>query len=665
MNEVFDCAGRARGQTEQLDAAEADGSQPATNSRINRKNRLALLAKPFHTCILPSPRIHNDSAAWRIDMVDFEMTEPQLECPTSGPMLRALIHDFRLVGEGAPRSASSLVGSAESERNERRYLEGNSVVPDDVRQRVSAKVATALIEAGLAADLRLPPGSSFTSTNEVLTAAVSNWVATWDAVYHQCSVGWPYIPRSLGMFVLGREIIIDLVLRIAAVLNHSKDSSIDLTIHAAHDAAGASIINAAIGRDVSYTVLAKAADVDPRTAQRWLNESLAPEDHNLCQLADSFAGPERTREQKAILRHLRLQYGVLRVAKRLESLCGVRWSRELTQGFERFLKCAVQVTKEICASPHGFDSTADDIQLEQIELLTVGSSSVLAPAVLTLWLSREHPAIWAYEFHLASSMTLKKRLERCFQTIGDWPQFWTNSLPENDVLRFSPAQFQNRLESTALVSLCPPLREMFERVSPAHPDIGMPRDLEQMIHQAISCQNEGRPEESLPLWRKVLQRAHDNADYHCYYGIALRDAGERQDALETLRRAADLDPSSDRPHIEIARTYFQQGLPDLALHHLESQPAELLERSAELLWVMAELYFVEKQYHEAFATAKRSLELDPEHADAHDLAARCLVRMPQTRENRERAARHAKKAASSHRDGGLIEWQNTKRRRSS
>lgn len=601
-------------------------------------------------------------------MAVFEMTEPQLTCPTSGPMLRAMVHAFRLSREDAEKGTSSLVGSAESERNERRYFEGEVVVSDELRHRVAGRVASALIETGLVGGLRIAAPSAFSTAQDVLTSAVFGWLTTWDAVYHQCSVGWPYAPRSLGAFVLGREVVIDLVLRIAALL-HLTDGTqpSDLAVYAAMENAGAGILQAAMrdaGREMAYIELAEAAVVDRRTAQRWLNESLAPEDHNLRQLAHVLAGNDEKAE-RGILNRLRVQYGALRVAQLLETLCGARWTRELFQGFERLLRCAVESNEEVRADPRAFDSTADGLDLAQVELLTKGSTSVVAPAVMALWLQRQHPAIWAYELHLASAMSLKQRLERCFQTIGNWPQFWKNGLPANAVLGFSAAQYQTRLESTALATLCPPLREMFEQQPPAHPDVGVPRELEQLIHRAVTCQTEGRAEESLPLWTEVLRQVPANADFACYYGIALRSAGRRQEALEAMRRAAELDPASERPHIEIARTYLDQGLPDLALHHLEAVPADMRGRSAEMLWVMGELLFHEERYGDALVVIEQSIALDSENADAHDLAARALLRMPHCRENRERAAEHAKKAGASQRRGGLTEWRNTKRHKPS
>lgn len=596
-------------------------------------------------------------------MTAIEMNEPELDCPTSGPMLRALIHAFQLSREGAPGADVPLVGSATEERNDRRYLDGRTVVPDDVRQRIAAKVATALTGMGLADNLRLPPQSGYTSVEGAITAAVSNWTKTWDKICHQCSVGWPYIPRSLGTFILGREVVIDLALRVSAFIHLRGGAMDDCLVHAAREDAGARILCAALGRDVTYVELARMADVDRRTAQRWLNESLTPQDYNLRQLASTKAGTDQPREY-SLLRYLRVQYGMLRLSQLLESLCRRRWTDDLMQAFERILNCAVFVTQEIGADPGAFNSNAEGVDLAQVELLTKGTGSNMAPAVISLWLQRSHPAIWAHEMHLAASMTKQQRLERCFRIVGNWPQFWAGSLPDSESLGLSAMEHQTRLESVALTLLCPPLREKFEGQPPTPGNTEVSPELEQLIHRAGSLQNEGRELECLPLWRQVIKQAPGNAEHLCNYGIALRTAGQRSEALDMLRSAADLEPLSDRPHIEIARTYLQQGVPDLALHYLESLSAGTCAGSVELLWVKAELLYLEGRYADALSAAEESLTLDPDNADTHDLAARCLVRMPQTRENRETAARHAKQAASGHRVRGLNEWQNTKRRRS-
>lgn len=598
-------------------------------------------------------------------MSAFEMTEPKLICPTSGPLLRAVVHAFRLMQNGADSADTALVGSSAAQRSERRYFQGEDPTSDDVRDRAAAQVASALIEAGFLADAALPPDSGHTSIQTALAAAVTNWAKTWDEVYRQCSVGWPYLPLSLGGFVLGREVVMDLVLRVAAVIHLTGTNLTTLLIHAAHDDAGRAILQDAMSRgdrQCDYEHVAAAAAVENRTAQRWLNESAVPEDHNLRQLAHTLSG-KNLESENAILRQLRVQFGLLRIAQHLESVIGHRWTRDLLQGFERLLRCAVNTNREIRENPRQFDSSAEGLKLAQIELLKVGSASVVAPAVFALWLRAEQPAIWGYELHLASSLGVARRLERCWQKIGNWPQYWTINLQANSVLGLSAPEYQTRCESTALVSLCPPLRESIEAEPPKHPDIGISRSLEQKIHRAIALIQEDRPEASLPLWREITTEAPTNPDYFTYYGVALRDAGQRNEALETFRRAIALAPGADRPHIELARTYLRQGLPDSALHHLECLAPAIRDCSAEILWVMAELLCNEERFADAHAAVQRAIELDPDNADAHDLAARVLVRMPQTRDNRELAARHAKKAAAGGRRGGLAEWQATKRHR--
>ena len=598
-------------------------------------------------------------------MPTFEMTEPKLICLTSGPLLRAVVHAFRLMQDGADSPESTLVGSSAAQRSERRYFRGEDPTNDDVRDRAVAQVASALIEVGFLKDAALPPDSGHSSIRTALVAAVTDWAKTWDEVYRQCSVGWPFVPLSLGGFVLGREIVMDLALRVAAVV-HLTDTNLTMpVIHAARNDSGRAILLDVMGRhgrQCDFEHVAAAAAVENRTAQRWLNESAAPEDHNLRQLAHSIGG-KNVDSDKAILRHLRVQFGLLRIAQHLESVIGHRWTRELLQGFERLLRCAVNTNREIRENPRHFDSSAEGLTLAQIKLLKMGSESVAAPAVFALWLRAEQPAIWGYELQLASTLGLPKRLERCWQTIGNWPQFWTNSLEANRVLGLSAQDYQTGCESVALVSLCPPLRESIEAEPPRYPDVGISRALEQKIHRAIALMQEDRPEESLPLWREVTTESPANPDYFTYFGVALRDAGQRNEAKDAFRHAIDLAPDTDRPHIELARTYLREGLPDRALHHLECFAPAVRDCSAEILWVMAELLFMEERFTDAHAAVQRAIELDPDNADAHDLAARVLVRMPQTRDNRELAARHAKKAAAGGRRGGLAEWQATKRRR--
>ena len=264
---------------------------------------------------------------------------------------------------------------------------------------------------------------------------------------------------------------------------------------------------------------------------------------------------------------------------------------------------------------------------------------------------------------MASSRNRAGRLERCWQIIGNWPQFWKNGLEANKKAKLSVKEYQTRLESCALLVLCPPLREITDVNQHQDSRARGPHTVEQMIPLAIALMQQGRPEESLPLWSQVTKEMPANADYFSYYGIALRDAGKRSAAMEAFRKAFDVAPGSVLPNIEIARTYMQQGLADLAMHHLEGLAPAVRDQSAELLCLLGELYFGNGRFTGANTEVQKAIKLDPDNADAHNLAARGLLRMPQSRENRQLAAAHAKKAAAAGRPVGLEEWDGTKRHR--
>jgi tetratricopeptide (TPR) repeat protein len=595
-------------------------------------------------------------------MPDFEMSEPLFNCSTSGQMLRVLVRAFQLAQSDDESQATPLIGNAEGQRSLRRYFEGDNPT-EDVRSRAAARIAAALLASGLVPEFRVPAQSGTRPCQEVLSEAIEQWATTWDAVYRQSSTGWPYLPQSLTGFIIGRELVFDLVLRLAAII-HLADLPVHTTeILASHDDACSKMLQNAMdmgGLQDDYKTVARIAQVEERTSQRWLSESIIPDDSSLQKLARGIAKGELHLEAD-VLRYLRLQVGLMRLVQTIGSVVGPRWNEMLVQGFEQLLQIAIGVNRRLQEDPKRFNSTAEGVDLGQIEFLLKGSTSEVASAVFHLWLEEQKLAIWAYELDLAASKNLRQRLERCYQIIGDWPQFWRNGHEANKVLDFSAEAYQTRCESVALAILCPPLREGIETEPPRYSDIGIPRDLEQEIHRAVALMQEGMPDKAVPLWRKVLTQKPENADYHVYLGIAFRDSGDVQEAREAFHRASELAPSTARPHIEIARCYLWQGLPDLALYHLSQVPSDVRQDSPELLWVQGELQLIEGQFPQALASVNRAIELDSDNADAHDLAARILVRMPQSRKTREVAAEHAKKAAACGRPTGLKEWVDTKR----
>lgn len=71
---------------------------------------------------------------------------------------------------------------------------------------------------------------------------------------------------------------------------------------------------------------------------------------------------------------------------------------------------------------------------------------------------------------------------------------------------------------------------------------GQPDDTAAQFLLARVLSWQGRPEQALPIYRRLLQQQPDNADYLLGEGQALLWAGHPQRALESLERAAQLAP---------------------------------------------------------------------------------------------------------------------------
>ena len=74
---------------------------------------------------------------------------------------------------------------------------------------------------------------------------------------------------------------------------------------------------------------------------------------------------------------------------------------------------------------------------------------------------------------------------------------------------------------------------------------GQPDDTAAQFLLARVLSWQGRPEQALPIYRRLLQHQPDNADYLLGEGQALLWAGHPQRALESLERAAQLAPDYD------------------------------------------------------------------------------------------------------------------------
>jgi predicted Zn finger-like uncharacterized protein len=136
----------------------------------------------------------------------------------------------------------------------------------------------------------------------------------------------------------------------------------------------------------------------------------------------------------------------------------------------------------------------------------------------------------------------------------------------------------------------------------------------------------GRPDDAIPMLRKVLQGRPTSAEAHHYLGRALMLKGPTQqgDALRYLKRAVDLDPNRAEFHVYVAWAANEAVPAQLELARDEIDKAMALDKlDAEIYWQKGVLERMEGAIEDAIKDEKRALELRPSRYEAHATLAEC------------------------------------------
>lgn len=556
-----------------------------------------------------------------------EESGSQLRCPTSGVLLGAFVKAFGLDDPlvGGEKASKHLGSQPSLGRRAREYFRG-AWVADEKRLELCGHVVDAVLASGLLHGLKLPPSGQDAAPpiDAFLTTQLSRWLGEWDSIYYQGASGWPHPPQNLGGFVLGRQLAIDLALRVSALIQLMggcpPESILPL---AGTERPGRSLFQSLgqeAGTNHTRESLAGALGVEKSTVDKWMDENRVPREANIQRLAELFATNERP--QPHLLRWLRMQFGLIGLRNELEAAIGAHWSRELFCALACFIQWTLALHAQSKLERHVF-------LLGQVSVLQLGGRDPSSHWVLNSWLKVEKDRFWFDDILVAQQQGPKFRIQECFEVIGDWPaatQGW-DADPNNAGL---PVDERRRQQvGNALIFMSPrAFSEVFD-VS-AMPRGDPAERAEWRAYVAKAHMARGQYSEAVGLWKEVIAAFPQNAEYRCLYGICLwhaRPDPKMDEALSELRRASELRPDWDNPIAEIARLYLYRGWTDFALQHLEDAPKELMSSSHDCTFTLAAVLVRLKRFADAFPIAQRATVLDPTHADAWDLAAECAFRL--------------------------------------
>lgn len=155
---------------------------------------------------------------------------------------------------------------------------------------------------------------------------------------------------------------------------------------------------------------------------------------------------------------------------------------------------------------------------------------------------------------------------------------------------------------------------------------------------AIAAYNEGERERLLEPLGRMLRFGDADARLWNLRGLILRELDRREEALESLRRAAELAPASARIAHALARTLYEAGLPSLDAY---GRALQLAPTDTEVLAGMTSAFVAEGEVAAAISGLERILSGSPHWIEGHIL----LTKLKWAQGEREQFAQSFENAA--------------------
>lgn len=123
-------------------------------------------------------------------------------------------------------------------------------------------------------------------------------------------------------------------------------------------------------------------------------------------------------------------------------------------------------------------------------------------------------------------------------------------------------------------------------------------------------------EEATKVWRRCLELNPDQSAPHYGLGRISLERGHDEDAMDHFRRSLDVDPASDTTRLYLGESLLRLGKTDEAIAVLgHSAPGQAPQ--AERILLLGQAFLKEKRHEEAKQCFLETIQLAPDHAQAH------------------------------------------------
>jgi len=575
----------------------------------------------------------------------------------SGQIVGMIVKALRLndADIGGPASA---VLNATTDKTAQRYF-GGIRVDHETADSLCRQFGKALFHSRLLGDFEgtVEAEDGPIGWEEVFERAVSFMGMAWDYEFWQSAAMFPRADKRLATLIFARHVIIELALRHACLVLMGKTAAPgeDCPWWATNRGLGTLLksIKEACSPALSGSAIASTLHADDSTVDRWLGGKEIPNLIHTDGLARLFASRLLDGDEERLLRQLRGAVGVASLVNGLRHIVGQPAVARLGEMHVRFVRWTIEMAAD--------DAATDPWALSLFAgIMVAGTAHPSNGPVLLEWAERVREIPWMDDILKSHPVDRATRIKECLRVVGeaekrraDLEEVMPNQTPEVREMISEIAAWH----AVATPMLTP--EQIAKIQSGEHKVYRIParnpaHAAENRMQQADQASANKDFDAACLHAARAVHLQPDRADYRFFFGCFLWQAHRWSEAHEQLQKSCELRPDWDRPFVEIAIAYFNRGLADSALHHLESGPEAMRESSAWYQFILGKLYWMRKDYGQALKWLESSTTLDPNSGDPFDLAADSAFRLGQ----------HAKgkKLAKEAKHRGAFEsfkrWQN-------
>lgn len=608
---------------------------------------------------------------------------PSFKCQTSGQLLGAVVSAFRLHHDRVGGATASFIGSGDAGKRARDYFQGKWV-PEETRHSICTWVVQALIHSELVPPLTLPKTKAPPDIKELLRTALLTWLEVWDSGVLATAAKWHLADRALGTFVIGRQAVIDLALRWTALFHFAGMHASDIFLHDGRLGKGKPLLEAAMkmaGKDFTREGLARAlrrtqdGTINDRTVDRWFDSLIIPDDDNLCALAQALGHDSHA--EAALLRFLRLQYGIVELAQLLREQMGERLSNLLFDGLRTFVRAGIAFNDALSRELRTNAEQAAPHEIANLKLFFMGSRDPVAAGWINAFLSVERGPVWHDDLQYAENGAADARIAACLKVIGDWPR--AMAAISRGELKFPDGLTPDRhlFEAAAIWGMndndMP--AELLEWISKNSERVAELTGSAEQMQAALRAEagtasmHQGDYDGAIPHWKAAVEmesQPRRKSNYLFQYACCLWQARARRfdDAIDALRESYRLwpiqEPLRDRPFVEIAIVHQNRGWFDHALQHLDTDPEGFVSTSGHFNFVRGRTLLALHHLDDAMECFERAISLDGDRApDNYLFAAETAFLLNAAQPNPavlQKARRYAKQARHLGRPEAHDKW---------